>query len=133
MSTKIEDKPIANAGADSSPRCAVSLGSASAILADLVEDPQDNGEYKLNVSGMPLALLREAVEAQESELRELRKDKARLDSGEIIHRCCGDRVHFVKQDLRSAIDEALSQNTKMRHARANADAAPSVGPSHENL
>ena len=29
MSTKIEDKPIAHAGADSSPRCAVSPGSAS--------------------------------------------------------------------------------------------------------
>lgn len=28
MSTKIEDKPIAHAGADSSPRCAVSPGSA---------------------------------------------------------------------------------------------------------
>jgi hypothetical protein len=27
MSTKIEDKPIASAGADSSPRCAVSPGS----------------------------------------------------------------------------------------------------------
>ena len=45
-----------------------------------------------------------------AELRELRKDKARLDSGEIMHRCCGDRVHFVKQDLRAAIDEALSPN-----------------------
>ena len=111
MNTKIEDKPIAHAGVDNSPRCAVSTGSASAIIADLVEDPQDNGDYRLNVSGMSLAMLWEAVEAQEEELRELRKDKARLDSGEIMHRCCGDRVHFVKQDLRAAIDEALSQNT----------------------
>jgi hypothetical protein len=31
MSTKIEDKPIAHAGADSSPRCAVSTGSAGSV------------------------------------------------------------------------------------------------------
>ena len=31
MSTKIEDKPIANAGVDGSPRCAVSPGSAAAL------------------------------------------------------------------------------------------------------
>jgi hypothetical protein len=32
MSTKIEDKPIAHAGADSSPRCAVSPGSVTYAL-----------------------------------------------------------------------------------------------------
>ena len=32
MSTKIEDKPIAHAGADSSPRCAVSHGSVTYAL-----------------------------------------------------------------------------------------------------
>ncbi len=32
MSTKIEDKPIAHAGADSSPRCAVSTGSVTYAL-----------------------------------------------------------------------------------------------------
>ena len=110
MSTKIEDKPIAHAGADSPPRCAVSLGSASDILADMLDDPNDNGDYRLECSGMSLALLWEAIQKQEQELHELRKDKARLDSGEIMHRCCGDCVHFVKQDLRAAIDEALSQN-----------------------
>jgi len=56
-----------------------------------------------------------AIQKQEQELHELRKDKARLDSGEIMHRCCGDRVHFVRQNLRAAIDEALSQNTEVRH------------------
>ena len=110
MSTKTEDKSIANAGADSSPRCAVSLGSASDILADMIDDPNDNGDYRLACSGMSLALLWDAIQKQEQELHELRKDKARLDSGEIMHRCCGDRVHFVKQDLRAAIDEALSPN-----------------------
>ena len=33
MSTKTEDKPIAHAGADSSPRCAVSTGSAPKATA----------------------------------------------------------------------------------------------------
>lgn len=32
MSTKIEDKPIAHAGADGSPRCAVSPGSVTYTL-----------------------------------------------------------------------------------------------------
>lgn len=32
MSTKIEDKPIAHAGADGSPRCAVSTGSVTYAL-----------------------------------------------------------------------------------------------------
>ena len=121
MTTNDTPTPSSPAPAEASDpvagRCVVSTGSASAILSDLVDDPQDNGEYSLNVSGMSLALLWEAVEAQEAELRELRKDKARLDSGEIMHRCCGDRVHFVKQDLRAAIDEALSQNTQGSAAR----------------
>ena len=34
MSTKIEDKPIAHAGADSSPRCAVSPGSGWVRIED---------------------------------------------------------------------------------------------------
>lgn len=38
MSTKIEDKPIAYAGADSSPRCAVSLGSVTYALFKHMSD-----------------------------------------------------------------------------------------------
>jgi hypothetical protein len=114
MSTENTKQPATSSEAPDQGRCAVASGSASAILSDLVDDPQDNGEYSLNVSGMSLALLWEAIQKQEAELRELRKDKARLDSGEIMHRCCGDRVHFVKQDLRAAIDEALSQNSVIR-------------------
>lgn len=120
MSTENTKQPATSSEAPDQGRCAVASGSASAILSDLVDDPQDNGEYSLNVSGMSLALLWEAVEAQEAELRELRKDKARLDSGEIMHRCCGDRVHFVKQDLRAAIDEALSQNNPDQPRRSEA-------------
>ena len=38
MSTKIEDKPIAHAGADSSPRCAVSHGSVLFALFEHMFD-----------------------------------------------------------------------------------------------
>ena len=38
MSTKIEDKPIAHAGADSSPRCAVSYGSVTFALFKHMSD-----------------------------------------------------------------------------------------------
>ena len=38
MSTKIEDKPIAHAGADSSPRCAVSPGSVTYALFKHMSD-----------------------------------------------------------------------------------------------
>ena len=41
----------------------------------------------------------------------------------VVYRCCGDRVHFVKQDLRAAIDEALSQNIQGQGRRASGAAS----------
>ena len=41
MSTKTEDKPIAHAGADSSPRCAVSHGSVTYALFRHMVDEHD--------------------------------------------------------------------------------------------
>jgi hypothetical protein len=48
-------------------------GSALAILTDLVEDQNGDGDYSLAVSGMSLAMLWEAIEKQEQELQAYRK------------------------------------------------------------
>jgi hypothetical protein len=79
---------------------------ASAILADMVEDPHDNGDYRLSCSGMSLAMLWEAIETQEADLR---KERKRLDWLE--------RHGATPICSRAAIDAAMAsdpQNTEVR-------------------
>ena len=52
------------AHADSSP----SVGSAVETLVDLIEDPNNNGDYRLNVSGDDLSRLWRAIESAQLRL-----------------------------------------------------------------
>lgn len=48
---------------------------ASTILQDLIEDPKNNGDYKLSIEGEELRRLWSAIEQVERELESLRQSK----------------------------------------------------------
>ena len=52
-------------------------------------------------------------DAMESEIESLKKDVARLNSGTILLTVHGERVHYVAQDLRAAIDAGISANHRI--------------------
>ena len=41
------------------------------------------------------------------------RDTVRLNSGTILLTVCGERVHYVAQDLRAAIDAGIAANTSI--------------------
>ena len=48
-------------------------------------------------------------------LANVSRDTARLNSGTILLTVHGERVHYVAQDLRAAIDAGIAANVKVSH------------------
>jgi hypothetical protein len=60
-------------------------GSATETLVDLIEDPNNNGDYRLSISGDDLTRLWKAVEAAQDDALRLARLESHLLSGRGVH------------------------------------------------
>lgn len=97
----------------------------SALIRDLVEDPKNNGDYRLEITGQPLTDLWRACERVEGELRATKGELA-------SERAAGARYCAALTDIANMPeydqDDAHRLRDKARQALAAPTQAGKVGP-----